>query len=125
MIDYTLILTTKYKGSYWSLNGDSYEGLNWLSDTPKPSKEELDFQWEEVLSIRKKEDCKTVAQKLLTESDFADLYSVRNALENVSEWDNYRSALRQLRTNPVEHPEFPEKPHVRWVSNNVGGNLDS
>jgi hypothetical protein len=46
MIDYTLILTTNYVGSSWTLNGDSYDGLTWLSDTPKPTQSELDALWE-------------------------------------------------------------------------------
>jgi hypothetical protein len=50
MIDYTLILTKNYVGSEWTLNGDDYEGLTWLSDTPKPTKEELDGLWESTLA---------------------------------------------------------------------------
>jgi hypothetical protein len=46
MIDYTLILITNYVGSSWTLNGDSYDGLTWLSDTPKPTQAELDALWE-------------------------------------------------------------------------------
>jgi hypothetical protein len=48
MIDYTKILTRKFKGQEWSLNGDDYEGLEWLSDTPKPTKAELDALWNQV-----------------------------------------------------------------------------
>jgi hypothetical protein len=48
MIDYSLILSTNYPNSQWTLNGDNYEGLDWLSDTPKPTKSELDSQWVEV-----------------------------------------------------------------------------
>ena len=51
MIDYTKILIQKYKGSNWFINGDLYDGITWLSDSPKPTKEELDSHWEEVLSI--------------------------------------------------------------------------
>lgn len=47
MIDYTIILNRKYNAE-WILNGDDYEGLVWLSDSPKPSKEELDGQWDSV-----------------------------------------------------------------------------
>ena len=47
-IDYTLILSTKYAGSIWILNGDSYDGLTWLSDTPKPTQAELDALWPQV-----------------------------------------------------------------------------
>jgi hypothetical protein len=49
MIDYTLILTKKYAGSEWTLNGDDYEGLTWLSDTPKPTQAELDALWESTI----------------------------------------------------------------------------
>ena len=48
MIDYTLILIKKYEGKEWILDGDFYEGLTWLDDSPKPSKEELDALWESV-----------------------------------------------------------------------------
>lgn len=46
MIDYALILTTNYPTAQWSLSGDSYDGLTWLSDTSKPEKSELDALWE-------------------------------------------------------------------------------
>jgi hypothetical protein len=48
MIDYAHILTKNYVGKEWSLNGDSYEGLTWLSDSPKPTQAELDAQWEAI-----------------------------------------------------------------------------
>ena len=48
MIDYTAILATNYAGQQWTLNGDTYDGLVWLSDTPKPTQAELDAQWPQV-----------------------------------------------------------------------------
>lgn len=45
MIDYLLILSTKYADQAWSLNGDSYDGLTWLSDTTQPTQSELDALW--------------------------------------------------------------------------------
>ena len=47
-IDYTAILSVKYQGSVWTLDGDSYDGLVWLSDTPKPTQAELDALWPQV-----------------------------------------------------------------------------
>ena len=66
MIDYPTILTRKYPGQEWTLNGDEYEGLTWISDTPKPTKQELDELWEEVLADieaekKAKEDAKASA----------------------------------------------------------------
>lgn len=48
MIDYGAILTRRYSGNEWTLDGDDYKGLNWLSDTPKPTKAALDKLWPEV-----------------------------------------------------------------------------
>jgi hypothetical protein len=48
MIDYSAILATNYADQQWSLNGDTYEGLEWFSDTPKPTQAELDAQWPAV-----------------------------------------------------------------------------
>ena len=48
MIDYSLILSTKYVGAQWSLNGDNYDGLEWMDSSPKPTQAELDALWPEV-----------------------------------------------------------------------------
>ena len=48
MIDYIAILATNYADQQWTLNGDTYDGLVWLSDTPKPTQAELDAQWPAV-----------------------------------------------------------------------------
>jgi hypothetical protein len=48
MIDYAAVLSTNYSDAEWVLNGDTYDGLTWLSDTPKPSQAELDAAWPTV-----------------------------------------------------------------------------
>ena len=48
MIDYAAILTRKYKDAEWTLNGDDYAGLTWISDSTKPTKTALDALWDEV-----------------------------------------------------------------------------
>jgi hypothetical protein len=55
MIDYPAILTRHYQGSEWTLNGDEYTGLTWLSDTPKPSQEELDGLWDATVALMEQE----------------------------------------------------------------------
>jgi hypothetical protein len=47
-MDYTQILARKYPGTEWTLNGDSYEGLTWLSESPKPSQADLEALWSDV-----------------------------------------------------------------------------
>ena len=48
MIDYSLILSVNYPNTQWAINGDTYDGLEWLDDTPKPTQAELDALWPEV-----------------------------------------------------------------------------
>jgi hypothetical protein len=45
MINYSQILTVNYNNCRWSLVGNSYDGLTWYSDTPKPTQAELDALW--------------------------------------------------------------------------------
>jgi len=52
MTDYTAVLVKNYPGSEWVLDGESYEGLTWLSDSPKPSQVELDAAWPAVKAAR-------------------------------------------------------------------------
>ena len=48
MTDYAAVLTANYPDAEWTLDGDTYDGLTWLSDTPKPSQQELDAAWPAV-----------------------------------------------------------------------------
>ena len=48
MTDYAAVLSANYVGANWTLDGDDYSGLTWLSDTPKPTQAELDAQWPTV-----------------------------------------------------------------------------
>jgi len=63
MIDYTKILEYKYPTDEWTLNGDDYEGLTWVSKTPKPSKATLDGLWQEVQDLIQTEKQAKAAQK--------------------------------------------------------------
>lgn len=47
-MDISQILTLRYPGAEWILSGETYEDLEWLSDSPKPTKKELTDQWESV-----------------------------------------------------------------------------
>jgi hypothetical protein len=47
-VDYTAVLIANYPGAQWTLNGDTYDGLTWLEDTPKPTQAELDAAWPQV-----------------------------------------------------------------------------
>jgi hypothetical protein len=64
MIDYPLILTTNYVGKLWSFVGDSYDGLTWLDESPKPTQAELDALWDFSLSAQiAKQEAEVAAKK--------------------------------------------------------------
>jgi hypothetical protein len=48
VIDYTQVLSRRFRHCEWTMNADDYDQLTWLSDTPKPSRAELDALWPEV-----------------------------------------------------------------------------
>jgi hypothetical protein len=47
-MDIPAILVSKYPNQEWTLNGDNYSGLTWLSNTPKPTEKQLLDLWPEV-----------------------------------------------------------------------------
>jgi hypothetical protein len=61
--DYTLILSTHFLDSEWTLNGDDYEGLIWLSDTTKPTKKQLDDLWQSTLAAVEKKKSDQIAAR--------------------------------------------------------------
>ena len=70
MIFYSIILTRKYPGATWSLEGEDYETLNWQDELPKPTQQELDSFWEDVQAeiaaeAQAKEDVKNLASAKL------------------------------------------------------------
>lgn len=47
-MDIAMVLTRKYPGALWNLIDDDYANLEWLSDTPKPTKKALEALWPDV-----------------------------------------------------------------------------
>jgi len=114
MINYVLILTINYPGKEWSLQGDSYEGLNWLDASPKPTQAELDALWESTQNKDLLNKCETQAQQLLSNTDWAVLPDVN--LLNKLDFENYRAVVRGLAINPIANPVFPPVPTAKWSS---------
>jgi len=47
-MDIATVLTRKYPGALWNLNGDDYTGLTWLSDGDAPTEAQLKKLWPTV-----------------------------------------------------------------------------
>ena len=112
MIDYATILSLNYPNTSWSLNGDSYDGLNWLDSSPKPTQAELDALWQPTQNNIAKRNCKAEAKALLAQTDWAVLPDV--GLANSAEYVTYRTTLRNLVINPVADAIMPTEPEPVW-----------
>ena len=113
MIDYGNILTVFYANKKWIIKDSiDYNTLDWLDDSTKPTKEELDSKSEETISQLKKDNCKNKSKQFIANSDWSVLPDVN--ITNKSEFENYRSQLRNLIINPVENPIFPVEPNPIW-----------
>jgi hypothetical protein len=122
MIDYSLILSINYPNSEWSLNNESYDSLIWYSDTPKPTKEELDNLYESTQDKVYKNSCKKQAISILNSTDWTSSNDVGNSevsnpyLSNQQEFISYRSKIRALAVNPVANPVWPTIPTEQWTT---------
>jgi hypothetical protein len=47
-IDYARCLVFLYPTAQWSISGNDYSTLNWLSDSPKPTEEEIIASWSDA-----------------------------------------------------------------------------
>lgn len=112
MPNYALILTTNYPNSQWSLDGESYDGLVWYSDTPKPTQAELDALDIPTQNTVAKADCKAQAKTLLANSDWSVLPDVQ--ITNKADFENYRAILRGYVFSPVVNPTWPTEPQPVW-----------
>lgn len=63
MTDYAAVLTANYPGASWTLDGDTYAGLDWHGPGDKPTEAELDAAWATVQYAR----------------DYADVEAARRA----------------------------------------------
>jgi len=70
MTDIAFALTHSHPKSEWNLDGDDYTGLTWLSDTPKPTEQEIDAAY--PLAVKALADKEKARLKALSDArDFA------------------------------------------------------
>jgi hypothetical protein len=62
MTDFSLILSLRFADKQWSIDGETYEAIDWFDDSPKPSKKELEKLWVDV-QYQHQYDAVTVARQ--------------------------------------------------------------
>lgn len=104
MIDYAAVLSANYPGSQWTLNGDDYDGLVWLEDTPKPTQAELDAAWPQVSYDQQCSQVET-ARRIAYENQSDGLFFKWQRGDGTeAEW---RAAVAQVK---AQHPYPPAPP---------------
>ena len=67
---------------------------------------------QDKLSKFKKDNCEARAKEFISKCDWSVLPDVN--LQNKSEFETYRSTLRNLILDPIEDPIFPIEPTPIW-----------
>ena len=103
MTDYAAVLAAIRPGAQWTLDGDAYEGLTWLDDTPKPTKKTLDDAWPQVDYDNQYADveaARRAAYQAYTDGMY--FHAIRHS-EPLTEWEAAVEAIK------VQHP-YPQAP---------------
>jgi hypothetical protein len=101
-MDIAKILEVKLPNSEWTLNGESYDGLTWLSNTEKPTLEQIESWDSEVKTILQNETRIWELKSLLADSDFRMTkdYFESMSITDQNKWTSqrlvWRSELRRL-----------------------------
>ena len=105
MTDYAAVLISIRPGAQWSLNGDGYEGLTWLDDSPKPTKKTLDEAWPQVEWERAYVQVEQARRaRYQAETDGMYMAAVREDLP----LDDWKAAVAAIKAD-LPYPEEPTK----------------
>ncbi len=100
MIDYTAILIANYAGTQWTLDGETYDGLTWLDQTPKPTQAELDAMWP---TVQYNNQCKIVEYtrhaEYVAKSD-PIFFEWQRGTKTQADWDNAVQAIKDANPYP-------------------------
>lgn len=101
-MDISLVLTRKYSDCLWELHGFEYDGLVWLDESEKPTKEQLEAQYAQVsyeIEYKKVEVIRRVAYVETTDPMF---FSYQRGETTKEEWE---AAVQEIKlANP--YPEI-------------------
>jgi hypothetical protein len=102
-MDIALILTDKYPDTVWSLDGEDYEGLEWLDDSPKPTKKALEAAWPDVQHARAVEAVRMARHQAYAAPDGPDAIYMQYQRGDATEQD-WLDAVEAVK---AAHP-YPE-----------------
>ena len=103
MTDYAVVLSENYPDAMWELDGDAYDGLRWLSDSPKPTQAELDAAWPQVQYQQQRAEVETQRKNAYREEADPLFFSYQRGEVTEQEW------LDKVAEIKLAYP-YPEAP---------------
>ena len=100
MIDYSAILSANYVNDQWTLNGDTYDGLVWLSETPKPTQAELDAQWAQVDYQNQYNTVSNTRHAEYIKTSDPIFFEWQRGTKTQADWDNAVQAIKDANPYP-------------------------
>lgn len=101
-MDIVTILERKYPGAEWTLNGDSYAGLTWLSEGNAPSEAELETEWAQVEFEVAYEAAETARAAAYRETSDPIFFQYQRGDKTEAEWLDAVEAVKVANPYPVD-----------------------
>jgi hypothetical protein len=100
MIDYAAILTSKYPGTNWTLDGTDYAGLTWLDESTKPTQAELDALWPQVDYEIQYEAVSNTRHKEYIKTSDPIFFEWQRGTKTQADWDAAVQAIKDANPYP-------------------------
>lgn len=102
-MDIVAVLNANYPGTLWRLEGEEYAGLEWLDESPKPTKAALEKQWPEVEYNNQAEEVKEQRrQAYILESDPLNFkYQETELAEDKAAWLAKKAEIQERYPEPA------------------------
>jgi hypothetical protein len=85
-MDITTILSRRYVDAEWSLDGDDYAGLTWLSEGTPPTEKQLQALWPEVQLEVQTEQVEQARQVAYRETSDPIFFEYQRGDKTEGEW---------------------------------------
>jgi hypothetical protein len=99
-MDIALILSRRYAGSKWTLNGDDYVGLTWLSEGKPPTEKQLEALWAEVQLEAQTEQVEQARANAYRETSDALFFKYQRGTATEQEWLDAVQAVKDAHPYP-------------------------
>jgi hypothetical protein len=101
-MDIPTILSRKFEGSEWTLSGDEYAGLTWLSESKQPTEKELQALWPTVQYEVAYEQVEKARQHAYRETSDALFFEYQRGDSTEAEWLTAVQAVKDAHPYPEQ-----------------------